>query len=446
MSTRPVLLLQANTSSIDLTGPLQAADWEVHRSFEIGHRDTSEGIQRCHVGLLVLDPPHAFTARDLERLTTLGPIEWIAVLPREALRQPALARAIVSSCYDFHTLPVDIERLKVVLGHAAGRLRMVRELAETPLDGEGRYGMVGRSPAMLDLYRDLEKVARADAPVLIQGESGTGKEMAARAIHQNSARRDGPFIAVNCGALPTHLIQSELFGHEKGSFTGAYQRKIGSIEAAEGGLVFLDEIGDLPLELQANLLRFLQEKTISRLGSTQPVAVDVRVVAATHVDLRAAVADGRFREDLFYRLNVLQLVVPPLRDRGMDLELLAKACFRQFAKATNHRVHGFSTSAIDSLLAHNWPGNVRELINRVQKAIIMSENRLVMPGDLDLEPPNPMNGHQPTLSRARAQTEEGLIKQSLTRNHGNVSKTARELGVSRVTLYRLIDKFGIGLR
>ena len=446
MSIRTVLLLQNPTSPIDLATPLRAAGWEVRRSIDINHRDTAENAPQCHAGVVVLDPITAFTARDLERLASLGPIEWIGVLPRELLRQPQIARAIVSTCYDFHTLPIDIDRLLVVLGHAAGRLRMVRELAESSPESEGRFGMIGRSPAMLELYRDLEKVARADAPVLIQGESGTGKEMAARAIHQNSMRRDGPFVAVNCGALPPQLIQSELFGHEKGSFTGAYQRKIGSLESAASGTIFLDEIGDLPHELQANLLRFLQEKTIMRVGSPAPVSIDVRVIAATHVDLRAAVAEGRFREDLFYRLNVLHLSVPPLRERGMDLELIAKACFRQFAKATNHRVHGFSTSAIDALLAHNWPGNVRELINRVQKAVIMSENRLVMPGDLDLEPPNPLNGHQPTLSRARAQTEEGLIKQSLVRNHGNVSKTARELGVSRVTLYRLIDKFGIGLR
>jgi DNA-binding NtrC family response regulator len=266
--------------------------------------------------------------------------------------------------------------------------------------------------------------------------------MVARAVHDHSSRRNGPFVAVNCSALPPHLIQSELFGHEKGSFTGAYQRHLGSIESAQGGTIFLDEIGDLPLELQGNLLRFLQEKTIVRVGATRPVEVDVRVIAATHVDLEAAVAGGGLREDLYYRLNALELCVPALRERGEDIELLAKSRFRQFRRPADHKVRGFSTSAIDAMMAHRWKGNVRELINRVEKAIVMSENRLITPTDLGLTVRTLSRG-EPSLRTARAMTDAGLIKEGLMRNHGNVAKTARELEVSRVTLYRLIEKFGI---
>ena len=437
-----ILVLQSLSSMLEVVAPLRAAGWDVRRSIEVGERGSTQAFPECHVGLIVLDPPDLFSARELDGLAALGPTEWIAILARESLRAPGMARAIVDSCCDFHTLPIDMDRLRVILGHALGRSHIVRELEQNPLDVEGRYGMVGRSPAMLELYRNMEKIFRAKAPLLIRGESGTGKEMVARAVHDNSTRRDGPFVAVNCGALPTHLIQSELFGHEKGSFTGAYQRHIGSIESAQGGTIFLDEIGDLPLELQGNLLRFLQEKTIVRVGATRPVEVDVRVIAATHVDLEAAVAGGGLREDLYYRLNALELCVPALRERGQDIELLAKSRFRQFRRPADHRVRGFSTSAIDALLIHRWKGNVRELINRVEKAIVMSENRLITPTDLGLTIRTLSRG-EPSLRSARATTDAGLIRDGLLRNHGNVAKTARELEVSRVTLYRLIDKFGI---
>jgi DNA-binding NtrC family response regulator len=251
-------------------------------------------------------------------------------------------------------------------------------------------------------------------------------------------------MAVNCGALPANLIQSELFGHEKGAFTGAHQRKIGRIEAAAGGTIFLDEIGDLSLDLQVNLLRFLQAKTIERVGGTQSLQVDVRVIAATHVDLERAVAEGRFREDLYYRLNVLHLRVPALRERENDIELLARFFFEKFAKEKNPQVRGFSQQALQVMNTYAWPGNVRELINRIRRAMVMCENRLMTPGDLGLERRSARRTIR-TLVGARAAAEKEAIQYALRHTGNNVSRAARELRISRVTLYRLIEKYSIAL-
>jgi DNA-binding NtrC family response regulator len=304
--------------------------------------------------------------------------------------------------------------------------------------------MVGTSPVMQALFRDIRKVGAVDAPVLIQGESGTGKELTALAIHARSRRAGAPFMAVNCGALPANLIQSELFGHEKGAFTGAHQRKIGRIEAAAGGTIFLDEIGDLSLDLQVNLLRFLQAKTIERVGGTQSLQVDVRVIAASHVDLERAVAEGRFREDLYYRLNVLHLRVPALRERESDIELLARFFFEKFAKEKNPQVRGFSQQALQVMNTYAWPGNVRELINRIRRAMVMCENRLIAPGDLGLERRGVKRTIR-TLGGARAAAEKEAIRYALQYARNNVSRAARELGISRVMLYRLKQKYGIAI-
>src|SRR5690606_39169086 len=249
----------------------------------------------------------------------------------------------------------------------------------------GQFAMVGRSAAMRSLYQAIRRISASEAPVLITGETGTGKELAARALHEGSTRRNAPFVAVNCGALPETLIQAELFGHERGAFTDARERKLGRIEMAAGGTLFLDEIGDLPLSVQTVLLRFLQEGTIERLGGRSTTRVDVRVIAATHVDLERSIAEARFREDLYYRLNVLRLRVPPLREREGDVELLAQAMFERFAQRAGKRIRGFSRAAMDRMVAHPWPGNVRELVNRVQRGVVMCEGRLIAPADLGLE-------------------------------------------------------------
>lgn len=294
---------------------------------------------------------------------------------------------------------------------------------------------------MQSVLRSIEKFSVSDAPVLITGESGTGKELAARTIHAGSERAPAAFIAVNCGALPANLVQSELFGHEKGAFTGANQRKIGRIEAAQNGCIFLDEIGDLATDLQVNLLRFLQEQTIERLGGITSIHVNARVIAATHRDLRCAVAEGRFREDLYYRLAVLHLHMPPLRERRDDILPLADDYFARYADKRGN-VQGFSPDAREIMRAYDWPGNVRELINRVRRALVMCEGRYITAKDLGLE----MGGEERpllTLKEARAKAEQEAIEAALQHSGKNISQAARILEISRVTLYQCLTKYGM---
>jgi DNA-binding NtrC family response regulator len=393
----------------------------------------------CTVGLVMFDVPPVLVQEEMEQLVAGSPAtEWIAMVASRAVADEASWVFVLNSFHDYHTLPADPQRLAMAIGHAHGKASLRRFLARAQQVSE-RFGIYGASPVMLDFFRQLEKVVKADLPVLIGGESGTGKELVSQAIHRYSRRSDGPFVVVNCGAIPGGLIQSELFGHERGAFTGALQRKIGSIEAAHGGVLFLDEIGDLPMELQANLLRVLQERTVIRLGSNQPVPVNCRLVAATHVDLQKAVAAGTFREDLYYRLNVIHLKLPPLRERSGDIQLLAEVVLRKFAAANKSRVVGFATEALRAMNAYPWPGNVRELINRVHSAVIMSENRLISAADLGLE------SHVParqgiSLENARASFERDMIEASLRANGNNMTLAARQLGVSRVTLYRILNR------
>jgi len=398
----------------------------------------------CSVGLVVFSPPSALTQAEVEPLVAAASMtEWIAVLAPQSLDSSAFQSFVLGAFHDYHTLPLDVHRLLITIGHACGKARL-RLALNGKKDGEsGRFGIYGNSPVMHAFFQRLEKVVNVDLAVLIGGETGTGKELVAKAIHQHSERAGGPFVVVNCGAIPANLLQSELFGHEKGAFTGAVQRKTGSIEAANGGDLFLDEIGDLPLDQQVNLLRVLQEKTISRVGSTQVIPVDFRIIAATHVDLQAAVQAGRFREDLYYRLNVVHLNLPPLRHRAGDVQLLAEAIFRKFSAASrNCRAHGFSIQALRAMNAYDWPGNVRELMNRVHRAVILSDNKLVSAADLGLEAfvDEPQSA---TLEDARATLERTIVENSLRENANNVSRAARQLGVSRVTFYRMMNKHNV---
>jgi DNA-binding NtrC family response regulator len=306
--------------------------------------------------------------------------------------------------------------------------------------------MIGDSPALQRLQAAIAKMAVTDAPVLITGESGTGKELAAVSIHQRSLRAAGPFIPINCAALPKTLIASELFGHEKGAFTGADQRRIGRLQAADKGTVFLDEIGDLPLDLQAHLLRFLQESTIDRVGGVHPIKVDVRVVAATNVPLRKAVAEGRFREDLYFRLNVLTLQMPPLRERPEDLDGLVAFFVARFCRETGRAVSGPSPAAMQALRRHSWPGNVRELIATIRRAVVMADGPLIEPEDLALPAPEEGGADATSLDGARREAEEAMIRRALASHRHNITRAAEHLGVSRVTLYRLLEKHGIPAR
>jgi DNA-binding NtrC family response regulator len=352
---------------------------------------------------------------------------------------PLIQRELI---YDYHTLPLDLDRLLFTLGHISGLVTIERRAAvqRRPQQRQGAL-MIGTSPAMTAVEAAIAKIARSSASALVQGESGTGKELVARAIHERSARASGPFVAVNCAALPPSLIGSELFGHEKGAFTGALVRKIGRIEAAHGGSLFLDEIGDLPLEQQGHFLRFLQERTIDRLGGTAPIRVDVRVIAATNVDLAKAQADGRFREDLFYRLNVLTIELPPLSQRGDDIELLAHYYLERFARELRRPMRGFRDTALRAMRAYPWPGNVRELISCIQRAAVMAEGRWVTVADLGLEGAESAVQAGPTLQEARAELEQRLVREALERTGHSVQAAARQLGVSRMTLYRLLERY-----
>lgn len=395
----------------------------------------------CDVGLLRLKPVHFERPEAVKELISRSGTEWIAVLNQEVLRLQNAGDFVCEWFFDFHTLPFDVSRVQVTLGRAFGMAR---------LRGQGtihvhqpEHELLGDSRPIRELRKLLSKLAPTESPVLIRGESGTGKELVARTLHRQSQRHSKPFVAINCGAIPEHLIQSELFGHEKGAFTGAHQRKVGRIEAANGGTLFLDEIGDLPLELQANLLRFLQEKHIERVGGSQPIPVDVRVLAATHVDLEAAIEAKSFREDLYYRLNVLQVVTVPLRERHGDLALLANHFSHFYSQETGRRPRSFSEDALIAMGKHDWPGNVRELANRVRRGLVLAEGRQIEARDLGLIGQQVITTPMGTLEDYKTRAERQALCDVLNRHSDNLSVAARVLGVSRPTFYRLLHKHQI---
>lgn len=442
MLMRKLIIIDSGNNDGDtpsLMNELAAAGWQVFAARDMAHANDLIAEHDVTAGLVYLEDT-AEPPPDIEDIILANnSVEWIALAPPHALQWPNVRRVIGELFHDYHTLPPDHGRLLMVLGHAHGKATLKKQwLAQR--EELGQHQMIGACRAMQQLFEGLQRISSTNAPVLVTGESGTGKELAARAIHQYSDRAKNPFVAVNCAALPTHLIQSELFGYEKGAFTGAHQRKIGRIETAAGGTIFLDEIGDLPLGLQVHLLRFLQDNLIERLGSTSGTHVDVRVIAATNIDLEKAVREGRFREDLYYRINVLRFKIPALRERENDVDLLAKKYFDKFSRETKSKAKGFSQRAIFAMRAYHWPGNVRELINRVRSAVIMSDNRLISAADLGLEKPIIVQNTK-KLDHARDQAEHELIRSTLRYNGNNVSQSAKQLGISRATLYRLLNKF-----
>ena len=353
-------------------------------------------------------------------------------------------QAIGAGAYDFLTKPVEVEELKVILKrtfHVASLERDYRDL-QVQLQAETFEGLLGTSTQMQRVFGSIRKVATTDAPVLILGESGTGKEMAALAIHRRSARKAGLFVAINCSAIPETLLESELFGHEKGSFTGAHVQRKGRIETASGGTLFLDEIGEIPLQLQVKLLRFLQEQRIERVGGRQEIQVDTRVIAATNVDLKKAITTERFREDLYYRLAVVNINLPPLRDREGDISLLAQEFLRRNVAANGKDGLSFSQDAFRAINAHSWPGNVRELENRVKRAVIMAEGKRLTAADLELESPSAAPATL-NLKEAREAVEREVINRALRKHGGKITSAAAEMGISRPTLYELMEKLGL---
>ena len=445
MVTRAILCLGSGAVLDGLRAPLAAADWEIHAAPDLLRARRLLEVHACRVGLLLCPGGDDTEMRPLARfVSTNQRLEWVGCFDAEMLRRPVVRDLILGHLFDHHTCPVEVPKLLACLGHAHGRALLQLEAEASVRAADAEEPILGHSEAILQLMTQVRRVAAAEAPVLVQGESGTGKELVARSLHRRSARAEGPFVAINCGAIQPNLIHSELFGHDKGAFTGAIAEKRGLFEVADGGMVFLDEIGDLPIGLQANLLRLLEQGTIDRVGSSRSLKVDVRVIAATHVDLEQAVAAGRFRQDLFYRLNVLRLLVPPLRERRDDIALLAHAFFRRFEAEKRPGLKGFSREALAALEAYPWPGNVRELCNRVRSAMIMAEGRLIAADDLGLQP-GPALEPRHGLEEARHHAERVAIAASLQRTGRNVSGAARQLGVSRMTLYRLMLKHGIEL-
>jgi two-component system NtrC family response regulator len=391
-------------------------------------------------------PPDAGGASEglaaLEQIERLADPPKVVVITGRAERDYAL-KAVDQGAYDYFCKPIQVEELKVILRRALNLHQLEEENRERQRkdQGQGLDEMLGASPPLQAVFTAVRKVAPSNAPVLILGESGTGKELVARAIHRLSARYRGPFVAINCGAIPDNLLESELFGHEKGAFTGAHVQRKGRIEMAHGGTLFLDEIADLSLVLQVKLLRFLQERRLERVGGRQEIPIDVRVLSATNANLKQAMGEGRFRDDLYYRLGVVNISLPPLRERGDDVTLLATAFLERYAAEAGQRITAFSQDALTALSAHPWPGNVRELENRVKRAVVMAEGPRVTPADLELDSQARPEGRP--LRDVRAELERETIQRALSKNKGNVSRTAAELGVSRPTLYGLMEKLGI---
>ncbi len=368
--------------------------------------------------------------------------------------------AMRNGAYDFYAKPVVIDELRVILKRASYLLSLEKELddlREQSLEGHEFEGIVAMSENMLSTFDTIKRVAPTDVAVLITGESGTGKELLAMAIHRRSPRRSSPFVPINCGAIPENLLESELFGHEKGAFTGAHVARPGKFEVADGGTIFLDEIGELPQPLQVKLLRFLQDQVIERIGGREPIQVSVRIVAATNRDLSKMIEDGSFREDLFYRINAINIDLPPLRERGNDILLLGMRFLHHYKREYSRNIKGFSKAAQHALFRYEWPGNVRELENRVKRAVIMAAGNIIQPGDLDLscteddKGAGSGDGGPAALSRftgrslkgARDTVERHLIANALVRLGGNVSAAAQELDISRPTLHDLMKKHGL---
>jgi len=376
----------------------------------------------------------------LEELLRLKPDAKVIVATGHGARESAL-KAIALGAYDFYRKPVDIDELGLIVARAFHLHEIEAENRRLEGGGTAVLGsIVTSAPEMLKVGKTIERVASADVSVMLLGASGTGKELLARAVHEKS-RCKGEFIAINCAAIPENLLEAELFGYERGAFTGAVKSNVGKIELAEGGTLFLDEVGDIPLPLQVKLLRFLQERVIERIGGRQPIAVDTRIVCATHQDLEAMIADGRFREDLYYRLAEIVVKIPSLAERAGDAVLLARHFLNRFSRELNPKVQSLSPDAIAAIDAYAWPGNVRELENRLKRAIIMAEGRSVGANDLDLPGAAPEESDLINLRSAREVADRRAIRQAMSRTDNNISGAAKLLGISRPTLYDLLKQY-----
>jgi two-component system NtrC family response regulator len=398
-------------------------------------------VKREQPALVSLDlglPPAAPGLDALDQIMKTAPTTKVVVLTGLGGRESAV-RAVQLGAFDHHQKPIHLDELKIVLRRAA-YLQTLEAEVETQRVQEAttRFeDILGRTPALREIFAVVSRIARTDVTVLIQGESGTGKELLARAIHSNSSRRLQPFVAINCGAIPDTLLESELFGHEKGAYTGAHVQRRGRLELADAGTLFLDEVGEMSALLQVKLLRFLQERSLERVGGREMLRVDTRVVAATNKDLKAEMHAGRFREDLYYRLSVVNLTLPPLRERGEDVVLIAGAFLQRSAREHRRKLR-FGASALEAITRYAWPGNVRELENAVERAVLMSRTKFIEAPDLGIDVTE--HPELPPLREVRHTAERCALVAALVRTRGNVSQAARLLMVSRPTLHGLIAK------
>ena len=410
-------------------------------------------VQDIRPNLILLDlhlPPHIETPdKGLNILSTLmegdGDIKVI-VISGNSHNKVAL-RAVAMGAYDYLSKPFNLSELQILVRRALYVQKLEQENKRLREQLVGKYSfqdIMGSSPQMKRMFSIINRVAYTNATILLTGENGTGKELIAKALHYHSPRSKEPFQVINCGAIPHQLLESELFGHERGSFTGAYERKIGRVELAHKGTLFLDEIGELDLSLQVKLLRFLQEREIERIGGTKRIKVDVRIIAATNKDLKEALRNGSFREDLFFRLNVISIEIPPLRKRGGDILLLAQHFLEEMPKEKGRKIRGFSKSAQEALNRYSWPGNVRELKNTIERAVILSGGNLISENDLGLD--NIQESSLLPLKDAKTQLEKQYVTQALERTGGNVTRAASLIGVNRRILTRLMQRYGIGKR
>jgi two-component system NtrC family response regulator len=377
----------------------------------------------------------------LQAILQAAPATKVIMMSGQTDRAYAI-KAIALGAYDFYQKPIKVEEIQLIVNRAQTlhQLELENRQLVRVRGGEGLPGFVTTHPELLQLCDELKQLAATDITVLLTGESGTGKEVIAQALHELSPRRKGPMVAVNCAAIPETLLESELFGHEKGAFTGAIKTTIGKVEQAEGGTFFLDEVGDMPVSLQAKLLRFLQERRVERVGGRQSIPVDVRVVAATNQKLETLIAEGRFRQDFYYRLSESEFHLPPLRERPEDAVLIAHRLVRNYAEEMKRPIRGFSSDALAAILAHRWTGNVRELQNCIKRAVAASRSSYLTPADLRLELPKVDLDEPIDLTTVRAAAEGRALRKAQAIANGNRSEMARLLGISRPTLYQLLKQ------
>ncbi len=414
-------------------------------------QDAIAQVRRQVPGVVLLDlglPPDPGGVSEgmatLAEILSMTPYTKVIVVTGDNDRANAV-KAIGIGAYDFYQKPVDPEILTLIVERAykVNKLELENRRLQYTHREAPLLGIITASPKMLKICRDIEKIAPSDISTLLLGASGTGKELFAQAIHELSPRSSQRIVAINCAAIPDTLLESELFGYEKGAFTGAHKQTPGKIETANGGTLFLDEIGDLPIDLQAKLLRFLQERVIERIGGREEIPVDVRVVCATHQDLKAHINQGTFREDLYYRISEVTIQIPPLQDREGDAVVLAKAFLDRFNRDYKKSIKGFTAEAILAIEAYDWPGNVRELESRIKRAVIMAENLQITPLDLELSAPQSQACLPFNLKEVREEAEKLAIQRALAFADNNISEAARSLGVTRPTLYTLLEKHSL---